>query len=130
MIEKKSQRMEIALYCVARAIESFSNCASDWDPLRGYFVSLPSHIDIILFSLATAIIMHCYSQEREIFRSKYLNVLDWVFGLPSGGTSQMHSRNYRYHAVDAKLETDSANATSGHIVRTTAETATHSPAES
>ena len=38
--------------------------------------------DVVVFSLSTAIIMHCYAQEREVFRSKYLNVLDWVFGVP------------------------------------------------
>jgi len=38
--------------------------------------------DVVIFSLSTAIIMHCYAQEREVFRSKYLNVLDWVFGVP------------------------------------------------
>jgi hypothetical protein len=27
--------------------------------------------------------MHCYAQEREVFQSKYLNVLDWVFGVPA-----------------------------------------------
>jgi hypothetical protein len=38
--------------------------------------------DVVVFSMATSIIMHCYAQEREVFRSKYLNVLDWVFGVP------------------------------------------------
>ena len=38
--------------------------------------------DVAVFSVATAIIMHCYAREREVFRSKYLNVLDWVFGVP------------------------------------------------
>ncbi|XP_028771807.1 uncharacterized protein LOC114729035 [Neltuma alba] len=79
-IEKKSRRMEISLYCFARAIESFFACLDD----GGY---LPQSIkirraDILVFSLSTAIIMHCYAQEREVFRSKYLNVLDWVFGVP------------------------------------------------
>ena len=40
--------------------------------------------DVVVFSLATAAIMHCYSdamgQHRDIFRSKYLNVLDFMFG--------------------------------------------------
>jgi hypothetical protein len=40
--------------------------------------------DILMFGLASAAIMHCYSdscgQNRDIFRSKYLNVLDFVFG--------------------------------------------------
>ncbi|GAB4861219.1 hypothetical protein Ancab_036377 [Ancistrocladus abbreviatus] len=79
-IEKKSRRIEISLYCLARAIESFFTCMAD----VGY---LPKSLnvkraDVAIFSLSTAIIMHCYAQEREVFRSKYLNVLDWVFGVP------------------------------------------------
>ncbi|KAE8723697.1 TRM112-like protein [Hibiscus syriacus] len=79
-VEKKSRRMEISLYCLARAIESFFTCMAD----AGY---LPKSMylkraDVVIFSLSTAIIMHCYEQEREVFRSKYLSVLDWVFGVP------------------------------------------------
>ncbi|XP_023545568.1 uncharacterized protein LOC111804956 isoform X3 [Cucurbita pepo subsp. pepo] len=79
-IEKKSRRIEISLYCLARGIESFFSCMTD----LGY---LPPSLnfkraDVIVFSLSTSIIMHCYAQEREVFRSKYLNVLDWVFGVP------------------------------------------------
>ncbi|XP_068312876.1 uncharacterized protein [Pyrus communis] len=79
-IEKKSRRIEISLYCFARAIESFFTCMADIGYLQ------PStklkRADVVIFSLSTAIIMHCYAQEREVFRSKYLNVLDWVFGVP------------------------------------------------
>ncbi|KAG8499319.1 hypothetical protein CXB51_005885 [Gossypium anomalum] len=79
-IEKKSRRIEISLYCLARAIESLFTCMAD----VGY---LPKSMnlkraDVVIFSLSTAIIMHCYAQEREVFRSKYLSVLDWVFGVP------------------------------------------------
>ncbi|CAL5332786.1 unnamed protein product [Camellia sinensis] len=79
-IEKKSRRIEISLYCLARAIESFVTCMSD----IGY---LPEsrrlkRADVVVFSISTAIIMHCYAIERDVFRSKYLNVLDWVFGVP------------------------------------------------
>ena len=39
---------------------------------------------MIMFSLATASILHCYSdscgEHRDIFRSKYLNVLDFILG--------------------------------------------------
>ncbi|WCJ44464.1 hypothetical protein M5689_025130 [Euphorbia peplus] len=79
-IEKKSRRMEISLYCLARAIESFFTCIAD----VGYFPQLNNlkRADVIVFSISTAIIMHCYAQERDVFRSKYLNVLDWVFGVP------------------------------------------------
>ncbi|KAK7304031.1 hypothetical protein RJT34_15024 [Clitoria ternatea] len=79
-IEKKSRRMEISLYCLARAIESFFTCVAD----AGYLPQSRKikRADVVVFSLSTAIIMHCYAQEREVFRSKYLNVLDWVFGVP------------------------------------------------
>ncbi|KFK45147.1 hypothetical protein AALP_AA1G350100 [Arabis alpina] len=80
-IEKKSRRIEISLYCLARAIESFFTCMTD----AGYIRPPKSlrRADVVVFSVSTAIIMHCYAQEREVFRSKYLNVLDWVFGVPS-----------------------------------------------
>ncbi|KAE9604640.1 putative transmembrane protein [Lupinus albus] len=79
-IEKKSRRMEISLYCLARAIESFFTCLAD----EGYLPQSRKikRADVVVFSLSTAIIMHCYAEEREVFRSKYLNVLDWVFGVP------------------------------------------------
>ncbi|XP_076903578.1 uncharacterized protein LOC143558667 [Bidens hawaiensis] len=79
-IEKKSRRIEISLYCLARAIESFFTTMSD----LGYFPQLKNlkRVDVLIFSLSTAVIMHCYAIERDVFRSKYLNVLDWVFGVP------------------------------------------------
>ncbi|KAL5992419.1 hypothetical protein ACLOJK_013337 [Asimina triloba] len=78
-IEKKSRRMEISLYCFARAIESFFTCIVDAGCLPQS--KKIKRADVAIFSLSTAIIMHCYAQERDVFRSKYLNVLDWVFGL-------------------------------------------------
>ncbi|KAL6572546.1 hypothetical protein OROMI_013504 [Orobanche minor] len=80
VIEKKSRRIEIALYCVARAIESFFTCIAD----AGYLPhsKIFKRADVVIFSISTAIIMHCYAMERDVFRSKYLNVLDWVFGVP------------------------------------------------
>ncbi|CAK7347140.1 unnamed protein product [Dovyalis caffra] len=79
-IEKKSRRIEISLYCLARAIESFFSCMGD----SGYLPQSKNlkRADVVIFSISTAIIMYCYEQEREVFRSKYLNVLDWVFGVP------------------------------------------------
>ncbi|XP_004300641.1 PREDICTED: uncharacterized protein LOC101309548 [Fragaria vesca subsp. vesca] len=80
-IEKKSRRIEISLYCLARAIESFFTCMADTGYLPPQSKKL-KRADVVVFSLSTAIIMHCYAEEREVFRSKYLNVLDWVFGVP------------------------------------------------
>ncbi|KAK8347805.1 hypothetical protein V6Z12_A06G041300 [Gossypium hirsutum] len=67
-IEKKSRRIEISLYCLARAIESFFTCMAD----IGYLPQSTNlkRADVVIFSLSTAIIMHCYAQEREVFRSK------------------------------------------------------------
>ena len=73
--------MELALYCLSRAIESFGLCIQKWGWLGG-MRGIPKRLDVVLFSLATAGIMHCYNNERDVFRSKYLNVLDWVFGVP------------------------------------------------
>ncbi|KAJ8541384.1 hypothetical protein K7X08_002200 [Anisodus acutangulus] len=79
-IEKKSRRIEISLYCLARALESFFTCMAD----VGYLPQSEKlkRADVVIFSTATAIIMHCYAMERDVFKSKYLNVLDWVFGVP------------------------------------------------
>ncbi|KAF9616087.1 hypothetical protein IFM89_028553 [Coptis chinensis] len=79
-IEKKSRRIEISLYCFAHAIESFFTCMADVGLLPES--NKLKRAAVIVFSLSTAIIMHCYARETEVFRSKYLNVLDWVFGVP------------------------------------------------
>ncbi|KAF6140601.1 hypothetical protein GIB67_013894 [Kingdonia uniflora] len=79
-IEKKSRRIEISLFCFARAIESFFVCMIDSGVLPR--PKKLKRADVVVFSLSTAVIMHCYAREREVFRSKYLNVLDWVFGVP------------------------------------------------
>jgi hypothetical protein len=54
--------------------------------------------DVLALSGATAAIMHCYSgvygRHRDIFRSKYLNVLDFIFGgegLERGSIVHAHS---------------------------------------
>ncbi|PIA52155.1 hypothetical protein AQUCO_01000200v1 [Aquilegia coerulea] len=89
-IEKKSRRIEISLYCFARAIESFFTCMADAGLLPAS--KKLKRADVIVFSLSTAIIMHCYAREREVFRSKYLNVLDWVFGVPPSTFDTPRSR--------------------------------------
>ncbi|KXZ55453.1 hypothetical protein GPECTOR_2g1002 [Gonium pectorale] len=141
LIEKKSRRMELAMYCAARALEAFIRCCWLWSssasgPAGGHYHhhqhgtrpgggpaaaallaqgharsrapgGLPAvanaaalaarragaasgsaggslRLDVLLFSLGCGAIAHCYSdacgQHRDVFRSKYLNVLDFVFG--------------------------------------------------
>ena len=82
LIEKKSRRMELAMYCLSRALESFGRCLAEWEVVDPSL--LPARLDVLLFSAGTAAIMHCYSgargQHRDVFKSKYLNVLDFIFG--------------------------------------------------
>lgn len=89
--------MELALYCLSRALESFALCLVDWGLVRRRDV--PKRIDVLMFSAAVAAIMHCYSdgrgRHRDVFRSKYLNVLDFVFGntgTPQGPSASLCER--------------------------------------
>ena len=85
MIEKPSRRRELGVYCASRAVEAAALVAAG-DAARGGSSSGGSHVvarwrfDVALFALASAVIMRCYAEERDVFRSKYLNVLDFVFG--------------------------------------------------
>lgn len=97
-IEKKSRRMELAMYCVSRALE----CAAMVAVQRGLVPKFVQRqrCDIVLFSLASATIMHCYSTERDVFKSKYLNVLDYIFGC-TGHDSQTISHVASYEILFA-----------------------------
>ena len=54
----------------------------EWGLVRKRHV--PDRLDVVMFSAAAAAIMHCYSdshgRHRDVFRSKYLNYLDFVLG--------------------------------------------------
>mmetsp|Transcript_5717 Transcript_5717/g.16345 ORF Transcript_5717/g.16345 Transcript_5717/m.16345 type:complete len:591 (+) Transcript_5717:231-2003(+) len=82
LVEKKSRRMELAFYCLSRAAESFALCLREWGWVKRD--RLPKRLDVLLFSAATAAILHCYSDgqgsHRDVFRSKYLAVFDFIFG--------------------------------------------------
>lgn len=69
----------VAMPCARR-------CTAEWGwvPRK----QLPARLDVLIFSAAIASITHSYSgasgQHRDVFRSKYLNVLDFVFGNTGG----------------------------------------------
>jgi hypothetical protein len=64
-----------------QALVSFAVSLGELRPLRR-LASL--RIDVVLFALGVAAITHCYSDadgaHRDVFKSKYLSVLDFVFG--------------------------------------------------
>ena len=107
LVEKKSRRMELALYCASRALESFALCVPGWAgwerrdggvgaPSPPGALTLPAlrrrrhplapllRPDIAILAAAAAAVGHCYSDargaHRDVFRSKYLSVLDFVLG--------------------------------------------------
>ncbi|GJP85001.1 hypothetical protein CLOP_g15038 [Closterium sp. NIES-67] len=148
LLEKKSRRMELALYCFSRAIESFFICAVSWGwlpplsslalfpalskrylsakttsaaaagagggsaraggcragpvgeslsgvlPVAAAVLQPHALLDVALLAAAAGVIMQCYQSERDVFRSKYLNVLDWIFGVPKGqkAASELYRR--------------------------------------
>ena len=86
------------MYCVSRALETAALMAV-------YKGMVPEYIkrqrcDILLFAVASATIMNCYNTERDVFRSKYLNVLDYIFGC-TGHESQSISHVGSYEILFA-----------------------------
>ncbi|KFM24545.1 hypothetical protein F751_2263 [Auxenochlorella protothecoides] len=82
LAEKKSRRMDIALYCLSRGAESgLLNLQLADSALTRH---LPRRLDVILFSVATAAILHCYSdhwgERRDVIRGTYLSVFDFILG--------------------------------------------------
>lgn len=68
LVEKKSRRMELALYCFCRAVEALLQCLVEW----GILSKSNFRLDVVLFSMACGAITHCYSDDggkhRDIFR--------------------------------------------------------------
>jgi len=83
-VEKKSRRMELSTYAFSRAIESFALSLVEWGILPRSSSNKQPRIDVLLFSMASAAICHCYSdhcgQRRDVFAGKYLNFFDFIFG--------------------------------------------------
>ncbi len=84
--------MELSIYALSRAIESFGHCLVAWGYVspaeRGSGVrskwTYQPRTDVVLFSMAAAAICHCYSdhdgRRRDVFGGKYLNFFDFIFG--------------------------------------------------
>lgn len=79
LIEKPSRRQELGVYCASRALEAAAVCLVSWGWVPRSLAAR-TRVDVALFAVGAAAIMHCYNTERDVFRSKYLNVLDFVFG--------------------------------------------------
>jgi hypothetical protein len=111
LIEKKSRRMELGLYCLSRALEAFAltAVAEGWVSPN----AAPRRLDVLMFSVATAAICHCYSdhygERRDVFRSKYLAVFDFIlgntgFGEGEGGITHAPSNVELFALAGQRLE--------------------------
>jgi len=82
LLEKKSRRMELAVYVASRAVESWANCMDEWGWIPAG--ARIRRLDVVMYTAASALIMHAYCDDcgrnRDVFRSKYLNVIDFIFG--------------------------------------------------
>ncbi|KAG0258562.1 hypothetical protein DFQ27_004585 [Actinomortierella ambigua] len=75
LIEAPGRQMELALYCLPRALET------TWQMLlrRGLVRNLP-HGDLLLFSGSMGVLMTLYQNDQSVINKHYLTVLTRVFG--------------------------------------------------
>lgn len=75
VIEVPGRQLEIGLYCLTRAIESF------WKTLvkTGYAKNIP-HGEIPLFMLSMGTLMTLYQNEKDTINPHYLSLMTRFFG--------------------------------------------------
>ncbi|RUO96091.1 hypothetical protein BC936DRAFT_142649, partial [Jimgerdemannia flammicorona] len=75
LVEAPGRRLELGLYCLPRALESFWRCMVKW----GYARNVP-HGDVLLFSAAMGVLMTLYQNEPDTIGPHYLSVMTRFFG--------------------------------------------------
>ncbi|CAO3600762.1 unnamed protein product [Absidia cylindrospora] len=75
LLEAPGRQLELALYCLTRAMESW------WRTMvkRGHVKNLP-HGDTLLFMLSMGTLMTIYQSDRKTIASHYLSVMTRFFG--------------------------------------------------
>ncbi|KAF9100730.1 hypothetical protein BGX27_000269 [Mortierella sp. AM989] len=75
LIEAPGRQMELALYCLPRALETAWNMLIS----RGFVRNIP-HGDIALFSASMGVMMSIYQNDPSVINKHYLTVLTRIFG--------------------------------------------------
>ena len=75
LIEKKSRRMELALYCVPRALYS-----AGLKQVKAGRVPVIPHFDVLLFCMSSALLLYCYDYEPQSVRGSIRSFMRWYFG--------------------------------------------------
>lgn len=74
LFEHRARRLELALYCAPRALES-AWVELEW---HGYVKSIP-HADLLLFCVAAAAIVYCHDHRRDAVRGTVRTALNWLW---------------------------------------------------
>jgi len=76
LIEQKPRRLELAMYCLPRALESFWNSLIKW----GYVKNIKNG-EVIYYSIAMGALMSIYQNEPDNLNSAYRAVMTRIFGV-------------------------------------------------
>jgi hypothetical protein len=76
LLETKGRRIELALYCLPRALESLWNLAV----LKGYCRRIPFG-EVMLFMISMGALMTVYQHEPDVIPSSYEGILLRFFGV-------------------------------------------------
>eukprot|EP00002_Diphylleia_rotans_P035419 TRINITY_DN7720_c0_g1_i1.p1 TRINITY_DN7720_c0_g1~~TRINITY_DN7720_c0_g1_i1.p1 ORF type:complete len:519 (-),score=96.81 TRINITY_DN7720_c0_g1_i1:307-1863(-) len=86
--EKKGRRIELAMYVMMHAIETFHRCCVDWKVYRPV-----RYGEVFLFSLASGVILQAYLRHPELLSSTYRSVLNRVVGQAGTDTKITDARH-------------------------------------
>jgi hypothetical protein len=75
VIDAPSRRLELGMYCMPRALESFFRCGVEW----GWWSKVKNG-EMIYFSLAVGVLMHLYQCEADTIDDNYRGVMMRIFG--------------------------------------------------
>lgn len=78
LIEAKSRRIELAMYCAPHALSCAVNEAIKYNKLPLWLIKLKYH-DIFIFCLASAIMAFCFRNEPKSIRSSFLFLMNWLW---------------------------------------------------
>ena len=73
LIEKKSRRLELALYCVPRAMFSLYLKANK----RGLLPVVP-HFETALFAFSSGLFLYFYEHEADVMKPTFVSFLNWL----------------------------------------------------
>lgn len=74
MVEEPGRRLELAMYCLPRSIESFWNCGVEW----GWWRTICGG-EAIYFCITTGVLMSLYETEPESIHGVYRKAMHWIF---------------------------------------------------